>query len=109
MPSDAYSVDRSRELRSHRKEAVVEVCSTQRKDQGNGTFREVESCRTKYKEIPVHDDRCTYRSKRVRLCTGLPEVCSRTTWKDAARSISRRPHTRTASIEFPCRLPIARL
>lgn len=41
-----------------------EVCTSQRVDQGDGTYREVESCRTKYRSEPVYDDWCTWTGKR---------------------------------------------
>ncbi|MCC6808939.1 MAG: zinc ribbon domain-containing protein [Deltaproteobacteria bacterium] len=64
MPGDAYRVSKSREVRSHRKVADGETCSTRRKDQGDGTFKEVEECRTKYRDEPVYDDKCSYTVDR---------------------------------------------
>lgn len=64
MPRDAYSVRRSSEVRSHRKQPDGEVCSTQKSDRGDGTFREFETCQTRYKDVAVHDDQCRYSVDR---------------------------------------------
>jgi hypothetical protein len=60
LPGGAYRISRSREVRSHKKVADGKTCKTKRKDKGNGTFKEVEECETKYKDEPVYDDRCTF-------------------------------------------------
>jgi hypothetical protein len=64
MPSDAYRVSRHSEVRSHKKVADGQTCSTRRKDNGDGTFSEKEECRTKYRDEPVYSDKCSYTVDR---------------------------------------------
>ncbi len=64
MPSAAHDVTRSKEVRSHKKVADGEDCSVRRKDQGDGTFKEVEECKTRYREEPVYDQKCKYTVER---------------------------------------------
>lgn len=64
MPSDAYRVSRSREVRSHKKVADGQTCSTRRKDNGDGTYSEKEECTTKYRDEPVYSDKCRYTVDR---------------------------------------------
>ena len=64
MPSDAYHVSRHREQRSTRDVPDGEECSVQRKDQGNGTYRDERECHTKYRSEPVYDVRCSYTIDR---------------------------------------------
>ncbi len=64
MPSGAYDVSRSSEVRSHKKVPDGEECTTQRVDNGDGTFTEKQVCSTKYREEPVYDDRCSYTIDR---------------------------------------------
>ena len=64
MPADAHKIRRAREVRSHRQVADGEDCSTVRHDNGDGTFRESQKCRTRYRSEPVYDDRCYYTVER---------------------------------------------
>jgi predicted nucleic acid-binding Zn ribbon protein len=64
MPHDAYSVSREQKIRSHKKIPDGQECSTQRIDQGDGTYKEVQDCRTKYRDEPVYDTYCKYRVDR---------------------------------------------
>jgi len=41
-----------------------EECSVKRVDQGDGTFREEQECRTIYRDEPVYDDMCTWTGQR---------------------------------------------
>lgn len=66
MPSDAYDVSRSREVRSHKKIPDGKDCRTVKEDLGDGTFREREECTTRYREEPVYDDKCSYTVDRWR-------------------------------------------
>ncbi|MCV2358472.1 hypothetical protein LNV08_05735 [Paucibacter sp. TC2R-5] len=66
MPSDAYGVWRSRELRSHRQVADGQTCSNERVDNGDGSFRYQKSCITNYRQEPVYDMRCSYKVLRWR-------------------------------------------
>jgi hypothetical protein len=64
MPSGAYGVSRSREVRSHDKVPAGEDCSTRRVDQGDGTFREERDCKPRYTEEPVWDEKCRFTTDR---------------------------------------------
>ena len=48
------------EQRSTNRVPDGQECTTRRVDQGDGTFREVEDCQTRYREEPVYDDMCTW-------------------------------------------------
>ena len=63
-PGDAYRVSRKQEVRSHRQVADGQECSSQRVDQGDGTYREVENCRPKYRSEPVYDSKCYFTVDR---------------------------------------------
>jgi len=41
-----------------------EECSTIKKDNGDGTYNESETCETKYKTVPIYDDWCKYEIKK---------------------------------------------
>lgn len=60
VPSKADDVSCSREERSTKKVADGETCATKRVDNGDGTFTEKEECKTKYREEPVYDQKCSY-------------------------------------------------
>ena len=64
MPSGAHDVARSREVRSHKKVEDGEDCTVRRKDQGDGTFKEIEECSPRYREEPVYDEKCRYTVER---------------------------------------------
>jgi len=64
MPSGAYDISRSREIRSHKKVPDGEKCRTIRKDRGDGTFSEKQKCTTRYRKEPVYDDKCSYKINR---------------------------------------------
>ncbi|HYO89923.1 MAG TPA: zinc ribbon domain-containing protein, partial [Candidatus Limnocylindrales bacterium] len=64
MPFDAYAISRSQRQRSTNRIPDGEECSVRRVDQGDGTFREVEECRTLYREEPVYDDYCSFMVNR---------------------------------------------
>ena len=64
MPSGAYDVSRTSEVRSHKKVPDGEECTTQRVDNGDGTFTEKQVCSTKYREEPVYDEKCSYTVDR---------------------------------------------
>lgn len=60
LPAGAYSVTRQREQRSTNRIPDGEECENVRVDQGDGTFRTEQRCRTKYREEPVYDDKCYF-------------------------------------------------
>lgn len=64
MPHDAYSVRRSREVRSHKDVPDGQECRVERKDRGDGTYEKKEVCKTKYRKEPVYDDKCHYTVDR---------------------------------------------
>lgn len=64
VPSDAYNISETRKVRSHKQIPDGQECSTRRIDQGDGTYREQQECRTKYREEPVYDDYCNYLVNR---------------------------------------------
>lgn len=66
VPSDAYSVSRSREQRSSRKVPDGQVCHEERVDKGDGTFVKHQECVPRYREEPVYDDRCHFQVNRWR-------------------------------------------
>jgi hypothetical protein len=64
IPADAYRISRTREVRSHDQVPDGQECRTVRSDNGDGTYSESESCTTKYRDVPVYDDRCHYSVNR---------------------------------------------
>lgn len=64
MPADAYSVTRRREQVDTRQVPDGQVCTRRQIDNGDGTFREQESCQTKYRDEPVYGDVCYYTVDR---------------------------------------------
>lgn len=64
MPSDAYSVSRSREVRSHKQIPDGQECHDRQTDRGDGTFVVKTECKTKYRDEPVYDDKCSYSVDR---------------------------------------------
>jgi hypothetical protein len=60
MPSGAYNVRRSQEVRETRQIADGQDCSTVRRDNGDGTFSERQECTTRYRDEPVYDDYCRF-------------------------------------------------
>ncbi len=58
-PSGASrELSRRREQRSTTQVKDGETCQTRKKDNGNGTFKEVRECQPKFKNEPVMSDRC---------------------------------------------------
>ncbi len=64
MPRDAYSVSRSREVRSHRQIKDGETCTTKRESRGDGSYVNKKSCSPKYRSEPIYDDKCRYQVDR---------------------------------------------
>jgi hypothetical protein len=58
VPSGARELSRRRDQRDTKKVPDGETCQTRKKDQGNGTYREVRECQPKFKNEPVMSDRC---------------------------------------------------
>jgi len=53
-----------REVRSYNQVPDGQECQRVRVDQGDGTFREEQQCRTVYRREPVYDDMCTWTGLR---------------------------------------------
>jgi hypothetical protein len=64
MPSDAYGVSRTQEVRSYKDVPDGETCSMVRVDNGDGTYSERQECTTKYRQEPVYDDKCHFTVDR---------------------------------------------
>lgn len=57
-PIGAREISRRKEQRSTKQVQDGETCQTRKKDNGNGTFKEVRECKPKYKSEAVYDDKC---------------------------------------------------
>lgn len=66
VPSGSRVVAKRRAQHGTEKIPDGETCTTKRRDQGNGTFKEVKECSPKYKEKPVYEDQCDYEALRWR-------------------------------------------
>lgn len=64
VPGNAYSVTRSREVRSHRQVPDGKECHEKRVDKADGTFVKQQECTDKYRSEPVYDDKCSFRVNR---------------------------------------------
>ncbi len=64
VPGGAYSVSCSQRQRDTNRVPDGEECTTRRIDQGDGTYREEQQCRTTYREEPVYDQWCTFTIDR---------------------------------------------
>ncbi|MFO0725982.1 MAG: zinc ribbon domain-containing protein [Myxococcota bacterium] len=64
VPSEAHDLSCSRAERSSRKVPDGEECHDVRKDLGNGTYKEVRQCETKYRSEPVYDEKCSFLVER---------------------------------------------
>ena len=62
LPPGARELSRSKEQRSTEKVEDGKECRKIRKDQGNGSFKEVEECKPKYREKPVMADKCSFEA-----------------------------------------------
>jgi len=60
VPSAAYSISEREKQRDTRKVADGQECTTKNVDNGDGTFRQEEDCKTTYREEPVYDQWCSY-------------------------------------------------
>ena len=64
LPSGAYDVRRTREVKSHAQEPDGQSCHNEKKDNGDGTFSEKEVCTTKYKKVPIYADKCHFQIEK---------------------------------------------
>jgi len=64
VPSGGRVTGRSREQRSTRRVESGQTCSTRNVDNGDGTYRQEQTCTPTYREEPVLDDKCQYQIDR---------------------------------------------
>lgn len=60
LPSKARHVTKKKAQRSTKKIKDGEDCVTKRKDNRDGTFKEIKECTPKYREEPVYDQKCYF-------------------------------------------------
>jgi hypothetical protein len=60
VPASAYSINRNYEKVGSHSEQDGETCERKQVDQGDGTFREEQSCSPKYKQVDDYGYMCTY-------------------------------------------------
>jgi hypothetical protein len=64
LPSAAYSISRSQEVRSHRNVEAGQDCSERRVDMGDGSFTRKKECVPRYTKEAIYDERCRFRVNR---------------------------------------------
>lgn len=64
VPLKAESVSCREKKRSTKKVEDGKDCTTVKKDKGDGSFVQKEECTTRYKEVPVMDQYCTYKIEK---------------------------------------------
>lgn len=64
MPRKARSVTKKKEKRSTKKIKDGETCTKKRKDNRDGTFKEVKECKPKFREEPVYDQKCYFQVEK---------------------------------------------
>lgn len=72
-PAGGRELSRRREQRSTTQVKDGETCQTRKKDQGNGTYKEVRECQPKYRSEPVYGDRCEFEITEWRTSRTLAE------------------------------------
>ena len=60
LPTAASQVSRHQEEHGTKQVADGETCHQQKKDRGDGTFKEEKICSPKYKDEPVYADKCEF-------------------------------------------------
>jgi hypothetical protein len=60
LPLGARELTRRREPRSTKQVPDGETCTKRKKDNGDGTYKELRECKPKYRSEPVLGDRCDY-------------------------------------------------
>lgn len=123
MPSGAYDVSKSEKERSKNKVQDGEECHTKQQDQGDGTFKEVEECKPKYREEPVMGDWCRYtvdrwKKAREEKATGA-SVSDKPAWptpslREGSERAGNKTETYTVKLKGPdgdaesCEVPESR-
>lgn len=64
VPSDGRILGRRDEQRTTKQIPDGQTCTTTKKDLGNGTYKEVQECKPKYKSEPVYDQKCDFEAPR---------------------------------------------
>ncbi len=64
VPSGATDVSCKKEKKGTKKVADGETCKVRKKDQGDGTFKEVKECEPSYRSEPTYGQRCSYRIEK---------------------------------------------
>ncbi len=64
VPSGATNVSCSKEKKGTKKVEDGEECKVRKKDQGDGTFKEVKECTPKYRSEPTYGEKCSYRIEK---------------------------------------------
>jgi len=72
-PSGGRELSRRREQRGTTQVKDGETCQTKKKDNGNGTYKEVKECKPKFKSEPVMSDRCDFEVTDWRTTRTLAE------------------------------------
>lgn len=72
-PAGAREIARHKEARGTKKVPDGETCQTRKKDNGNGTYKEVRECTPKYKDVPETADRCDFEIEQWRTARTLTE------------------------------------
>ena len=72
-PAGGRELSRRREQRSTTQVKDGETCQMRKKDNGNGTFKEVRECQPKYRSEPVMSDRCEFEVTEWRTSRTLSE------------------------------------
>lgn len=60
LPKGARKVSKKKEQRSTKQVPDGEECVKKRKDNRDGTFKEVKECKPKFRDEPVYDQRCSF-------------------------------------------------
>jgi hypothetical protein len=71
LPAGAREVGRHKEQRSTNTVQDGEECTTKKKDNGDGTFKQVKECKPKYKDVPVYSDRCDYEAEAWKVARSV--------------------------------------
>lgn len=64
VPADGHVTGKHDEQHGSKQIPDGQTCTTTKKDQGNGTFKEVTECKPKFKSEPVMDQKCDYEAPR---------------------------------------------
>jgi hypothetical protein len=63
LPAGSRDIGRHKEQRSTKKVPDGQECSKKKKDNGDGTFKEITECKAKFKDEPVMGDKCDFEGQ----------------------------------------------